>query len=82
MIQFIPLSITRLDLSTGDIEVIANGVRNTVGFDWDPGTGDLWFTDNGRDWLGDDEPKIGAGPFDRRRATLRFSMSTPPRQHP
>lgn len=50
-------SITRLDLSTGDIEVIANGVRNTVGFDWDPGTGDLWFTDNGRDWLGDNEPE-------------------------
>ena len=38
------------------VEVYAEGVRNTVGFDWNPGTGDLWFTDNGRDWLGNDEP--------------------------
>lgn len=37
-------------------EVFASGIRNTVGFDWDPDTGDLWFTDNGRDWLGDDLP--------------------------
>ena len=32
------------------------GVRNTVGFDWHPETGELWFTENGRDWLGDDSP--------------------------
>jgi glucose/arabinose dehydrogenase len=31
-------------------------VRNSVGFDWHPQTGELWFTDNGRDWLGDDLP--------------------------
>jgi glucose/arabinose dehydrogenase len=37
-------------------EVYARGVRNTVGFDWDPASGQLWFTDNGRDWLGDDLP--------------------------
>ncbi len=37
-------------------EVYARGVRNTVGFDWDPATHQLWFTDNGRDWLGDDLP--------------------------
>lgn len=49
-------NITRLDLATGKIEVMARGVRNTVGFDWQPGTGELWFTDNGRDWLGDDAP--------------------------
>ncbi|MNT40248.1 hypothetical protein D3C72_1765520 [compost metagenome] len=36
--------------------MVAEGVRNTVGFDWHPGTKDLWFTDNGRDWLGDDKP--------------------------
>ncbi len=34
----------------------ASGVRNSVGFDWQPGSGDLWFTDNGRDFLGDDLP--------------------------
>jgi glucose/arabinose dehydrogenase len=36
--------------------IVARGVRNTVGFDWHPETGNLWFTDNGRDWLGDDRP--------------------------
>jgi len=37
-------------------EVFASGVRNTVGFDWHPRTHELWFTDNGRDLLGDDVP--------------------------
>jgi glucose/arabinose dehydrogenase len=37
-------------------EVFARGIRNSVGFDWHPVTGELWFTDNGRDWLGDDLP--------------------------
>ena len=34
-------------------EVIATGVRNSVGFDWHPKTKELWFTDHGRDWAGD-----------------------------
>jgi len=37
-------------------EIFARGVRNTVGFDWNPQTNELWFTDNGRDWLGDNLP--------------------------
>jgi len=37
-------------------EVIATGVRNTVGFDWHPTTKELWFSDHGRDWMGDDAP--------------------------
>ncbi|MEZ5926554.1 MAG: PQQ-dependent sugar dehydrogenase [Hyphomicrobiaceae bacterium] len=37
-------------------EVVATGLRNTVGFDWQPGSGDLYGVDNGRDWLGDDFP--------------------------
>ena len=36
--------------------VVAKGVRNSVGFDWNPDDGSLWFTDNGRDLLGDDIP--------------------------
>jgi len=36
--------------------LFAKGVRNTVGFDWHPVTRELWFTDNGRDYLGDDLP--------------------------
>ena len=39
------------------MEVIARGVRNTVGFDFHPQTGELWFTDNGRDWMGDGGPQ-------------------------
>jgi glucose/arabinose dehydrogenase len=49
-------SINRMRADGTGLEVYARGVRNTVGFDWHPGTGELWFTDNGRDWLGDDLP--------------------------
>ena len=49
-------SITRMKPDGTRLEIFAHGVRNTVGFDWDPQTGGLWFTDNGRDWLGDDMP--------------------------
>jgi glucose/arabinose dehydrogenase len=38
-------------------EVIATGIRNSVGFDWHPKTKELWFTDHGRDWMGDDGPQ-------------------------
>ncbi len=49
-------TITRMKPDGSAIEVFARGVRNSVGFDWRPGTQDLWFTDNGRDWMGDDRP--------------------------
>jgi glucose/arabinose dehydrogenase len=49
-------SITRINPDGTGREVFAHGVRNTVGFDWHPRTGELWFTDNGRDWMGDDLP--------------------------
>jgi len=45
-----------LDLSSKNFHVYARGIRNTVGFDWHPQTRELWFTDNGRDWLGDELP--------------------------
>ena len=45
-----------LDLKTKTFEVHSKGIRNSVGFDWHPQTRELWFTDNGRDWLGDDQP--------------------------
>lgn len=48
--------ITRLNLDGSEHEIYAEGVRNTVGFDWHPDTKELWFTDNGRDLLGDDIP--------------------------
>lgn len=49
-------SILRMKPDGSGREVYAHGVRNTVGFDWHPQTGVLWFTDNGRDWMGDDRP--------------------------
>ncbi len=49
-------SITRMNPDGTGLEVFAKGVRNSVGFDWDPQTKELWFTDNGRDNLGDDVP--------------------------
>jgi glucose/arabinose dehydrogenase len=49
-------SITRLKPDGSGAEVFASGVRNTVGFDWHPVTKALWFTDNGRDMMGDDVP--------------------------
>jgi len=49
-------SIARMNPDGSGFEVYASGVRNSVGFDWHPQTGELWFTDNGRDRLGDDVP--------------------------
>jgi glucose/arabinose dehydrogenase len=49
-------TITRMKPDGSAIEVFARGVRNSVGFDWHPAAHELWFTDNGRDWLGDDQP--------------------------
>ncbi|WP_216819753.1 sorbosone dehydrogenase family protein [Zoogloea sp. LCSB751] len=49
-------NIQRLRPDGSGAEVVARGVRNTVGFDWNPVDGSLWFTDNGRDMLGDELP--------------------------
>ncbi len=49
-------ALARLDLDGSNFAVIARGIRNTVGFAWNPADDSLWFTDNGRDNLGDDVP--------------------------
>ena len=49
--------IWRMNLDGSGAEVIARGVRNTVGFDWNPETKQLYFTDNGRDWMSEDVPE-------------------------
>ncbi len=49
-------SITRMNPGGSDFEVYAHGIRNTVGFAWHPTTNELWFTENGRDMMGDDVP--------------------------
>ena len=63
-------SISRMKPDGSGFEVFARGVRNTVGFDWHPQTGELWFTDNGRDMMGDDVPpdELNVAP----RAGLHF----------
>lgn len=50
-------SITRIDPNGQNREIVHIGVRNTVGFDWHPETDELYFTDNGRDWMGDESPE-------------------------
>jgi glucose/arabinose dehydrogenase len=49
-------SIIRMNPDGSDLEVFAHGVRNSVGFDFHPVSKHIWFTDNGRDWLGDNQP--------------------------
>lgn len=49
-------TILRLDVKTGRYTIYATGVRNSVGLAFHPVDHALWFTDNGRDWMGDDLP--------------------------
>jgi glucose/arabinose dehydrogenase len=49
--------IRRYNPDGSGMQIVARGVRNTVGFDWHPVTKELWFTDNGRDWAGDAGPQ-------------------------
>jgi len=49
-------NLQRMNADGSGVEVVATGIRNSVGFDWNPADRTLWFTDNGRDMLGDDVP--------------------------
>ena len=49
-------NISRMNPDGSGQEIFAEGIRNSVGLTWHPETGELWFTDNGRDMLGDDIP--------------------------
>ncbi len=49
-------TITRMNPDGSGLEIYAKGIRNTVGFTWHPETQEMWFTDNGRDQMGDDIP--------------------------
>jgi glucose/arabinose dehydrogenase len=49
-------NINRMNADGSNFEVFAHGIRNSVGLTWHPVTKELWFTDNGRDYLGDDQP--------------------------
>ena len=60
--------IRRMNLDGSGVEVVASGVRNTVGFDWNPATKQLWFTDNGRDWMSETVPEDELNASPQRRA--------------
>lgn len=51
--------IRRYNPDGSGMEVIATGIRNSQGFDWHPVTKELWFTNHGRDWMGDEGPEDG-----------------------
>ena len=65
-------SIMRMNPDGTGLTIFANGVRNSVGFDWHPDTEELWFTDNGRDWLGDDQPPDELNRAPRQRLHFGF----------
>jgi glucose/arabinose dehydrogenase len=56
MPAYFQATISRVDPKSGVVETYAQGVRQSVGFDWNPRTKELWFTDNARDWIDDDTP--------------------------
>ena len=68
--------IRRQNLDGSNIEIVARGVRNSVGFDWHPATKELWFTDNGRDWAGDAGPEeeLNRVAGERRGRLLRLPL--------
>lgn len=75
-------AILRMDPTTGATEIIGRGIRNSVGFDWQPSTGDLWVGDNGTDLMGDDIPSdeinvIPAGTDKASHYGYPFIHSTP-----
>ncbi len=49
-------SMLAIDLDSGDTEQVASGLRRVIGFDWAPSTKQLWFADQGRNWMGDNMP--------------------------
>ncbi len=49
-------TISRLNEDGSQFEIYSKGIRNSMGFDWSPDKKQLWFTDNGRDWLGENKP--------------------------
>ena len=66
--------IRRYNADGTGMEIVARGVRNTVGFDWHPVTKELWFTDNGRDWAGNAGPEdeLNRIPKDMEGANFGF----------
>ncbi|WIA39339.1 hypothetical protein OEZ86_005451 [Tetradesmus obliquus] len=72
-------SLYSLNVTSGELRQLATGVRNSVGFDWHPKTGELYFTDNGRDKIGNDVPDCELNSIPANSATVlaRPGATTP-----
>ena len=66
--------IRRYNADGSGMEIVARGIRNTVGFDWHPVTKELWFTDNGRDWAGNDGPQDELNRIPRSQEGANFGF--------
>ena len=75
-------NLQRMNADGSGLEVVATGIRNSVGFDWNPVDKTLWFTDNGRDMLGDDLPSDELNRLDEAGPGLRLSVLPPGRHAP
>jgi glucose/arabinose dehydrogenase len=62
-------------------ELLARGIRNTVGFDWHPKTNSLYFTENGRDMLGDDIPPDELNKWTKNHAFAYWETGHISQQH-
>ena len=67
--------IRRVNPANGQAEIVALGVRNSVGGDIDPRTGQYWFTENARDWISDDMPSDKLNHITQARRALRLSRT-------
>ena len=67
-------TISRMNADGSELEIFANGIRNSVGFDWNPATKELWFTDNGADYMGDNIPPDELDYAPVKGNELRFSL--------
>lgn len=67
-------TINRMNLDGSGVERVANGVRNTVGFDFHPATGELWYTNNSRDWLSEDLPNDSLNRVPKSGAPLHYGF--------
>ena len=71
--------IRRYNADGTGMEIVARGIRNTVGFDWHPVTKELWFTDNGRDWAGNGGPEDELNRIPKGHGRRQFRLPVLPR---
>lgn len=74
-------TIQRVNVKSGKVETVARGVRNSVGMAFHPRTKNLWFTDNGRDFLGDDLPPDELNELSERGAHFGYPTCYGQRVH-